>query len=166
MLDAKGHWLTTAGCSVMAALAVMATAPPRKPGAAVDTGHAELRRRVEDLAARVRVIAELSAGERRGEMAAIAEALDETVRTQNEWEERVLYPTIDARTACSGVALSALMQIEHARMAQSIDALAELALGSSPDALRFAVTFERLVGLLLGHLEVEDRVLFRLLEPG
>lgn len=166
MLAAKAHWLTTAGCSLMAALTVMATAPPRRPGTTPDSGHAELKRRVEDLTTRVRSLGELSPDEQQAAMAAIAGAFDEALRTQNEWEERVLYPVIDARTACSGVAISALMQIEHARMAQSLDALAELARGQAPDARRFALVFERLVGLLLGHLEVEDRALMPLLEPG
>ncbi len=165
MLAAKAHWLTTASCSLMAAFTVMATAPPRRPGGASDNGHAELKRHVEELTTRVRALGDLSSDEQQAAMTAIAGALDEKLRTQNDWEERALYPIIDARTTCAGVAMSAVMKIEHARMAQSLDVLSELARAPAPDARRFSQVFERLVGLLLGHLEVEDRALLPLLEP-
>lgn len=135
--------------------------PARTPDVA---GHGALRRQLEELEARLRALPGLDLPAQATTMRAIARALEEHLRPQGEREERLLYPRIDARAACSGVALSAPLRAEHALIARAIDDLGGLALEEPPPAVAFVRRADRLIGLTLAHLEVEAEVLSPLFE--
>ncbi|MBI3856792.1 MAG: hemerythrin domain-containing protein [Planctomycetes bacterium] len=79
-------------------------------------------------------------------------------------EEKVLYPAVDRRMAGGLVPFTQALQSEHQLMRRWIEELHCLANETLPDHNAFARRAERLLGLLEAHFEVEESLLFPILD--
>jgi iron-sulfur cluster repair protein YtfE (RIC family) len=113
---------------------------------------------IADRVGRVAAAPEGSGGARRE----IAGDIDETLRPHLEWEERAIHPIVD-KFACEGpAAFSASMRYEHEIIHRWLAEIARLAEGD--DARAFARRVDNLLGLVLAHFELEEQVLFPILD--
>lgn len=113
---------------------------------------------IADRVGRVAAAPEASGGARRE----IAGDLDEALRPHLEWEERAIHPIVD-KFACEGpAAFSASMRYEHDIIHRWLADVARLAEGD--DARAFARRVDNLLGLVLAHFELEEQVLFPVLD--
>jgi iron-sulfur cluster repair protein YtfE (RIC family) len=95
------------------------------------------------------------------EMRALAAELDACLRPHLAWEERTLHPIVD-KYACEGpAAFSASMRYEHEIIHRWSSALARQSAG---DPRTFARQADRLLGVVLAHFELEEHVLFPILD--
>jgi iron-sulfur cluster repair protein YtfE (RIC family) len=81
-----------------------------------------------------------------------------------EWEESVLYPAVDRRAGGGPLPFTASMRHDHT---VAVHRLAEIDSESSrdnPDARWFARRADQLLGLLLAHLDAEERILLPVLD--
>jgi iron-sulfur cluster repair protein YtfE (RIC family) len=127
----------------------------------------EARRRLrESLAAiadRVGELASLPAEERSARLKQIAADLDARLRPHLEWEERTIHPVVD-KFACEGpAAFSTSMRYEHEIIYRSIDELREQSLDAS-STVAFSRRADNLLGVVLAHFELEEQVLFPILD--
>lgn len=78
-----------------------------------------------------------------------------------EWEERTVHPIVD-KYACEGpAAFSASMRYEHEVIRRWLAELRDLAEGPS---VAFARRADNLLGVVLAHFELEEHVLFPILD--
>ena len=122
---------------------------------------ARLRETLAAISERVGALPGRVDGARSDEMRAIVAALDACLRPHLAWEERTLHPVVD-KYACEGpAAFSASMRYEHEIIHRWC---AELARQSGGDPLAFARQADRLLGVVLAHFELEEHVLFPILD--
>ncbi|WP_242342216.1 hemerythrin domain-containing protein [Anaeromyxobacter terrae] len=122
---------------------------------------ARLRETLAAIGDRVGALAGLGADGAAAEMRAIVAALDACLRPHLAWEERTLHPVVD-KYACEGpAAFSASMRYEHDIIHRWS---AELARRSGGDPRAFARHADRLLGVVLAHFELEEHVLFPILD--
>ncbi len=94
-------------------------------------------------------------------MHAIVTDLAVCLRPHLEWEERTIHPIVD-KYACEGPAVfSASMRYEHEIIYRWIADLRDLADG---DAVPFARRGDNLLGVVVAHFELEEHVLFPILD--
>ncbi|WP_308197968.1 hemerythrin domain-containing protein, partial [Anaeromyxobacter oryzisoli] len=123
-----------------------------------------LRGRLEDVAGRVGARAAAPPGVRAGARRALVEELEELLRPHLEWEERTVHPLVD-KFACEGpAAFSASMRYEHRIIRRSLDELARSASAADGAAADFTRRADRLLGVVLAHFELEEEVLFPILD--
>jgi hemerythrin-like domain-containing protein len=95
-------------------------------------------------------------------MRAIVSELDACLRPHLSWEERTIHPIVD-RFACEGpTAFSATMRYEHEIIDRWSADLARRA--EESDFVAFARNADRLLGVVLAHFELEEQVLFPILD--
>jgi iron-sulfur cluster repair protein YtfE (RIC family) len=122
----------------------------------------EIRARLSEIAARAGRLPSLPLDERDRERRALVDALDEALRPHLEWEERAVHPIVD-RLACEGPAtFSACMRYEHEIIHRWSGELAKPAPGE--DATGFVRRLDNLLGVLAAHFELEEEVLFPILD--
>jgi iron-sulfur cluster repair protein YtfE (RIC family) len=127
----------------------------------------EARRRLREslatIAHRVGELAGLPLEERGTAMVKVATELEERLRPHLEWEERTIHPVVD-KFACEGpAAFSGSMRYEHAIIYRSIGELR----GRAADAaavVAFTRHADNLLGVVLAHFELEEEVLFPILD--
>jgi iron-sulfur cluster repair protein YtfE (RIC family) len=139
-----------------------APASARVPTAPLRNARARLRERLAAIADEIGSLTVIAAGERRGAMRSIVGELDACLRPHLRWEERTIHPIVD-RFACEGpTAFSATMRYEHEIIDRWSAELARRAEGG--DAIAFARNADRLLGVVLAHFELEEQVLFPILD--
>ncbi|BDG02986.1 hemerythrin domain-containing protein [Anaeromyxobacter oryzae] len=136
-------------------LSGLATAPLRR-------ARARVREVLDGISERVGALAAEPAAGRAGAMRAIVADLDACLRPHLDWEERTVHPVVD-KFACEGpAAFSASMRYEHEIIQRSLTDL-ERRTGAG-DAATFARHADRLLGVLFAHFELEEEVLFPILD--
>lgn len=132
----------------------LATGPLREVRLRIVERLAGIAERVGTLAAQPDHVA-------RAAMQGIVRDLATCLRPHLRWEERTLHPIVD-RYACEGpAAFSTSLRYEHEIIYRWIDDLEDLAGG---DRLAFARRADNLLGLVLAHFELEEHVLFPVLD--
>jgi iron-sulfur cluster repair protein YtfE (RIC family) len=135
---------------------------PRLATAGLREKRARVREALVDIAARVGELPGVAAGRRAAAMQAIVTALDEALAPHLRWEERAIHPIVD-KFACEGpAAFSATMRYEHEIIYRWSAELARLASGGDP--MPFARRADNLLGVLLAHFELEEQILFPILD--
>ncbi len=79
-------------------------------------------------------------------------------------EEAVLYPAAERQLPVPAAALTPVLVREHAIMRRWVEEMEELATRSTPDADAFIRRGERLLGLIESHFEVDESLLFPILD--
>ena len=79
-------------------------------------------------------------------------------------EEAVLHPAVERQLPGSGVQPTRLLHLEHDIMRRWIQEMEEEMNGSLPDHNAFARRGERLLGLIEAHFEVDETILYPLLD--
>ena len=120
-----------------------------------------LRETLALLSDRIGALPSLTGDAARTEMRALVAALDACLRPHLAWEERTLHPVVD-KYACEGpAAFSASMRYEHEIIHRWTAELAGLSAG---DPRAYARQADRLLGVVLAHFELEEHVLFPILD--
>ncbi len=123
---------------------------------------AGIREALAEIAQRVGAVAASAAAAPTASMRAIAADLDACLRPHLEWEERTVHPVVD-KFACEGpAAFSASMRYEHEIIHRWMAELSRRA--GERDAVAFARRADNLLGLVLAHFELEEEVLFPILD--
>ncbi len=122
-----------------------------------------LRRSLDAIADRVGALGALPAEERAAAMRAVGAELDALLRPHLDWEERTVHPVVD-KFACEGpAAFSASMRYEHEIVFRTLDELRAIADDGAP-AAAFSRRADNLLGIVLAHFELEEHVLFPILD--
>jgi iron-sulfur cluster repair protein YtfE (RIC family) len=122
-----------------------------------------IRRRLASLADRVGLLPSLPVEERTTAMTSIALDLEHGLRPHLDWEERSIHPVVD-KFACEGpAAFSASMRYEHEIIYRGIGELREHSLDASA-VVAFARRADNLLGVVAAHFELEEEVLFPILD--
>lgn len=121
--------------------------------------HVELREHLRHIDEAVESLGTLAPEQRAKRMAWITAFLDEHVLAHAGWEERVLYPLVDARTTSGKHPFTETMRYEHGVVGRWLGELKTLR-----DAAPFARVAHRLLGLLAAHFEEEEEVLLPVLD--
>jgi hypothetical protein len=79
-------------------------------------------------------------------------------------EEAVLYPAAERQLPTTAASLTSVLVREHAIMRRWIEEMEQLATRSMPDAEAFIRRGERLLGLIESHFEVDEGLLFPILD--
>ena len=120
-----------------------------------------LRETLALISDRVGALPALPGDAARAEMRALVAALDACLRPYLAWGERTLHPVVD-KYACEGpAAFSASMRYEHEIIHRWSATLARQTAG---DPRAFARQADRLLGVVLAHFELEEHVLFPILD--
>ncbi len=135
----------------------------RTATAALRDTRAHLRQALARIADRVGTLRDLPPEGRVAAMEHVSDELSARLRPHLRWEERTIHPIVD-KFACEGpAAFSASMRYEHAIIYRGLDDLRALA--SDPSAVvAFARRADNLLGIVLAHLELEEEVLFPILD--
>jgi hypothetical protein len=122
-----------------------------------------LRVALAEIAARTGDLPALPLEARSAAMHEVAADLEARLRPHLEWEERTIHPVVD-KFACEGpAAFSTSMRYEHEIVYRT---LVELR-GRAADAdavVAFSRRVDNLLGLVLAHFELEEEVLFPVLD--
>lgn len=122
-----------------------------------------IRRSLAAIAERVGALGMLPIEERGAAMEQVAADLDARLQPHLEWEERTIHPVVD-KFACEGpAAFSASMRYEHSIIHRSIGELRAMSLDPA-QAAAFARRADNLLGVVLAHFELEEEVLFPILD--
>jgi iron-sulfur cluster repair protein YtfE (RIC family) len=123
----------------------------------------QLRQALAKLAERVGAARDLPLDVRTAAMEDIVTELAARLRPHLEWEERTIHPVVD-KFACEGPAtFSASMRYEHAIIYRGIHDLRALA-NDATAAIAFSRRADNLLGVVLAHFELEEEVLFPVLD--
>jgi iron-sulfur cluster repair protein YtfE (RIC family) len=115
------------------------------------------------LAERLGELPSLPLEERAGAMRQWVAELDERLRPHLEFEERTIHPVVD-KFACEGPAtFSASMRYEHTIIYRWLSELARSSEDASA-AVAFSRRADNLLGVVLAHFELEEEVLFPILD--
>ncbi len=79
-------------------------------------------------------------------------------------EESVLYPAVDRRLPAPSASMTQIMVGEHAIMRRWLEEMEDLATRSTIDAHAFVRRGERLLGLIECHFELDEGLLFPILD--
>lgn len=124
---------------------------------------AEVRAALEALSERIGALSATPPPARRDAMRSVVADLDASLRPHLEWEERTVHPVVD-KFACEGpAAFSASMRYEHVIIHRWSADLARRA-ERGDDAAAFTRAADRLLGVVLAHFELEEEVLFPILD--
>jgi iron-sulfur cluster repair protein YtfE (RIC family) len=135
---------------------------PASATAHIRAARERIRERLGELAVRVGALREGRPAGRRAEMRAVVDELDGALRPHLRWEEETVHPVVD-KFACEGpAAFSASMRYEHEIIHRWSADLARLA--ERDDAFAFARRADNLLGVVLAHFELEEEVLFPILD--
>ncbi len=122
-----------------------------------------LRRSLAAIADRVGALAALPVEERAAAMRELGADLDALLRPHLEWEERTVHPVVD-KFACEGpAAFSASMRYEHEIIFRAMGELRAMA-DDGATAVAFSRRADNLLGVVLAHFELEEHVLFPILD--
>lgn len=114
-----------------------------------------------EIADRVGALGSVSSERQRATLHGIVDDVTAHLRPHLEWEERTVHPIVD-KYACEGPAVfSASMRYEHEVIYRWLSELRGLADG---DAVPFARRADNLLGVVLAHFELEEQVLFPVLD--
>jgi len=132
------------------------TAPLREVRGRLRVALAEIAARTGDLPA-------LPLHARSAAMREVAAELEAQLRPHLEWEERTIHPVVD-KFACEGpAAFSASMRYEHEIVYRTLLELRGRA-ADAEGAVAFSRRVDNLLGLVLAHFELEEEVLFPILD--
>ncbi len=96
-------------------------------------------------------------------MALVVAEFDERLRPHLDLEERTIHPVVD-KFACEGPAtFSASMRYEHTIIYRWLAELGQQA-GEASAAVAFLRRFDNLLGVVFAHFELEEEVLFPVLD--
>jgi iron-sulfur cluster repair protein YtfE (RIC family) len=124
---------------------------------------AQIRRALAALAERIGALPSLPLEERAAAMGRLVAELDERLRPHLEFEERTIHPVVD-KFACEGpAAFSASMRYEHTIIYRWLAELGQRA-GDASAAVAFSRRADNLLGVVLAHFELEEEVLFPVLD--
>ena len=101
---------------------------------------------------------------RRMAMGRIVEILRTSVLPHAAWEESVLYPLVDRKAGSGCHLFTASMRHDHRVVERATEELERMADRARADAKLFARRTERLLGVILAHLDAEETVLLPVLE--
>jgi hemerythrin-like domain-containing protein len=150
------------------ALALAAAGPlaaaDGRPTASFRAAHAEVKEHLAHLDEKAGMLASQDAAARKETAGFIARFLREHILTHAAWEEKRLYPAVDARTHAGAHPFTATMRYEHRVIERSIGDLGAAAARPELDAVRFARSADRLLGLIAAHFEEEEEVLLPVLD--
>ncbi len=117
--------------------------------------------RLSSLAADIGSLEAMTDPDRRDCMHRVAGEMSGCLRPHLEWEESTVHPIAD-KYACEGPAVfSASMRYEHGIIYRWLGELRDLADG---EATAFRRRADNLLGVVLAHFELEENVLFPVLE--
>lgn len=112
---------------------------------------------------RIGELALVPIAERGAAMEQVVADLDRCLKPHLEWEERTIHPVVD-KFACEGpAAFSASMRYEHHIIHRSIGELRAYA-GDATAVVAFSRRADGLLGVVLAHFELEEEVLFPILD--
>ena len=126
--------------------------------------HRDIADRLADFECQIGLLPGAGREARKQTMTRIVAFLHGHVLPHAAWEEQVLYPAVDRRAGSGENRFTAAMRHEHAIVARWTDELAREASLPDPDPVWFARRADRLLGLLLAHLENEEEVLLPVLD--
>lgn len=133
------------------------------PTAALRGARAHLRQALARIADRVGAVRDLPAEVRTPAMEHVIDELSARLRPHLQWEERTIHPIVD-RFACEGPAVfSTSMRYEHAIIYRALDELRAQA-SDAAAVVAFTRRADNLLGVVLAHLELEEEVLFPILD--
>lgn len=122
---------------------------------------AGITEKLSSLAADLASLEGMTDSDRRACMQRVAGEMSGCLRAHLEWEESTVHPIAD-KYACEGPAVfSASMRYEHQIIYRWLGELRDLAEG---EAAAFRRRADNLLGVVLAHFELEENVLFPVLE--
>lgn len=139
---------------------VVASPKPTEP---LRRKHAEVREQLRQIDRWIDELHLAAGSAQKAIMLQIVHCFRTRVLVHAEWEERFLYPAVDRRAGGSQP-FTASMRHDHTI---AIHRLAEIDIESSrdnPDARWFSRRADQLLGLLLAHLDAEERILLPVLD--
>jgi hypothetical protein len=122
-----------------------------------------LRRALAAIGERVGALSALPLEARAGAMREIAADLEARLRPHLEWEERTVHPIVDTFSCEEPAAFSAAMRYEHEIVFRGIGELREQS-ADGASVVAFTRRADNLLGLVLAHFELEEEVLFPILD--
>jgi iron-sulfur cluster repair protein YtfE (RIC family) len=124
---------------------------------------AHIRAALARVAERVGAIPDLPPEARTAAMDGVVAELLARLRPHLEWEERTIHPVVD-KFACEGPAtFSSSMRYEHAIIYRWLDEL-RMQAGDPAAVVAFSRRADNLLGVVLAHFELEEQVLFPILD--
>lgn len=137
-------------------LATSTTAPLREV-------RRRLRERLASVAERVGALSTLPLASRRADMEQVVAELEAALRPHLEWEESTIHPIVD-KFACEGpAAFSTSMRYEHVIIYRWLGELGRQARDAA-GVVAFSRRADNLLGVVLAHFELEEEVLFPILD--
>jgi hypothetical protein len=122
-----------------------------------------LRQALAAIAERVGILTTLPLDARGVAMDWVVAELDARLRPHLDWEERTIHPVVD-KFACEGPAVfSTSMRYEHGIIYRGIADLAKRTADASA-VVAFSRRADNLLGVILAHFELEEEVLFPILD--
>lgn len=143
--------------SAAASAADLPTAPFRQE-------HVEIKEHLRHIDEMTGALPARKREEQRRTMGDIAKFLHEHIGEHAKWEEAHLYPSVDKRTVAGPHPFTESMRYEHRIVERSIGALEKMAADPDADAVAFARSTDRLLGLISAHFEEEEEVLLPILD--
>ncbi len=125
--------------------------------------HAAILRAIAERASEAGTLGEAAAEARAAIARGILGWFQSEVLEHDAWEERFLFPVIDA-CAPAPRPYTAMLRHQHAVLARWVADLATLAAASPLDPVAFTRRVDRLLGLLTAHLEAEEAVVLGILD--
>jgi hemerythrin-like domain-containing protein len=126
--------------------------------------HAEIKEHLAHLGAELAELGTSSPEQQRAIMQHTVQFFVEHIEPHAAWEERVLYPVVDARAGSGENRFTATMRYEHGVVGRWTKELQAIAAQPSPDVKSFTRRAYGLLGLLEAHFEEEEQVLLPILD--
>lgn len=126
--------------------------------------HAEIKEHLAHLGAELGDLVTSAPDQQRAIMQHTVKFFVEHIEPHAAWEERVLYPVVDARAGSGENRFTATMRYEHGVVGRWTKELQAIAAEPSPDVKRFTRRAYALLGLLEAHFEEEEQVLLPILD--
>ncbi len=137
---------------------------PERPSRTLRGEHVEMRGKLARVGESIGMLSSFDSPGRRAAMNNIVNSSRREIRPHGEWEERALYPMADRFRPCDAEPFTASMRYEHRIVTAWIEDLAGEAEASVPDSGAFVRGADRLLGLVLAHMEVEEAALLSILD--
>ncbi|HKB78936.1 MAG TPA: hemerythrin domain-containing protein [Thermoanaerobaculia bacterium] len=126
--------------------------------------HVEIRKHLAHVSAMIGSIARAAPSEQQTIMQELVAALRLHIVAHAQWEERVLYPLVDAKAGSGRYEFTAAMRREHRIVGRWIDELEHQSTSTGADPIAFGQRADQLLGLILAHFEDEEEVLLPILD--
>jgi hemerythrin-like domain-containing protein len=137
---------------------------PARPTEGIRRRHALLRLEIDRFSDAVAGLPAASPGRQAELMDSAVRFLRERVLPHAEEQERTLYPVVEAQVGHWRQPFTSSLRHEHRILERWARELEEMACAGLPDPSGFARLAERLAGFLIAHGEVEEEVLYPVLD--